>query len=46
MAYNNREMTFVALFPAYITKIFKRTVSGVMQYSSTKISETKPNGMD
>lgn len=46
MAYKNREMTFAALFPAYIKKIFKRTGAGVMQHSSTKISDMKPNGMD
>lgn len=46
MAYNSREMTFVALFPVYTKKIFKRTGVGVMQHSSTKISEMKPNGMD
>lgn len=46
MAYNTREMTFASLSPAYVKKIFKRTETGIMQHSSTKISEMKPNGMD
>lgn len=46
IAYNSRKMIFVALFPAYIEKIFKTMGTGVMQQHSTKISEIKLNGMD